>query len=158
VTQPKPQSRTRSRIRQPNDHRDSGQIAVFMVAITFALLAVTGLVYDCGAALIARGRAYDLAAQAARAGADAITTESLRSGEASALQVDPVAAQRAAQRLLNAAGATGTLSFPERDVVVVTAHVPQRTAILGIVGIHEVSATATVSATILHGSTTGQRR
>jgi CRISPR-associated Cas5-like protein len=147
-----------TRTRRADDDRDSGHIAVFMVGITLALLAVVGLGFDGGAALIARGRAYDLAAQAARAGANAITPESLRSGETSELRVDPVAAQAAAQRLLNAAGATGTVTIPERDVVVVTAHVPKRTAILGIVGIHDVSGTATASATILHGTSIGERR
>jgi hypothetical protein len=140
------------------EDRDRGQIAVFMVAITVALLAVTGLVYDCGAALIARGRAYDLAAQSARAGANAISPASLRSGGPSTVRVDPAAAQVAAQRLLAAAGATGTVTLTEGDVVVVTAHVPKRTAILSIVGIGDISATATASATILHGTTTGRRR
>ena len=144
--------------RPPGGAREHGQISVFMVGITLALLAVTGLVYDGGAALIARGRAYDLAAQAARAGANAISSESLRTGGPSQLRVDPVAAQAAAQRLLSAGGATGTVTIPEPDVVVVTAHVPKRTAILAIVGIHDVSATVTASATILHGTTIGERR
>lgn len=137
---------------------DGGQIAVFMVVVFVPLLLVAGLAHDGGAALIARGRAYDLAAQAARAGAGAISPASLRSGGPSGLRVDPGAAQAAAQRLLADGGATGTVTVTEGDIVVVTAHVPKKTAILGIVGVHDVSATVTVSATILHGTSTGTRR
>ena len=48
---------------------------------------MVGFVWDGGRALAAQGRAADLAAQAARAGADAISPQSLHTGDAADLRV-----------------------------------------------------------------------
>jgi Flp pilus assembly protein TadG len=123
-----------------------------MAIFTVALLALAGLVIDGGASLAARGRAHDLAAQAARAGADALSPQSLRGPSPADLVIDPAAAQTAAQRYLSAGQATGTVTASGQDVTV-TAHVTRRAVILSAFGIHDVSGTATATATILHGTT-----
>ncbi len=124
---------------------------LYMVPISFVLLLFAGLVFDGGNALAARGRAADVAAQAARAGADALTAESLRTGGPVNLQVDPVGAQQAGQRVLTAAGATGTIRVEDGDVVRVSAHVRAHTAILSAIGVDDLSDTATATAIVLHG-------
>lgn len=134
---------------------ESGSVALFLIIIlALAGLPMAGLIWDGGTALAARGRAADLAAQAARAGADAISVQSLHTGDPADLRIDPIAAQAAGRRLLTAAGATGTISVIGADTVRVSAHVPARAAILSAVGIHDISGNATAQATILHGITT----
>lgn len=147
-------SRLRARwsgVRRTPD-RGSG-IAAYMVAMAVVLFAFAGLVLDGGAALTARGQAADTAQQAARAGADALDVGSLRSG---VLRADSAAAVAAAQAVLSAAGVDGQVGVAGSQVTV-TAHVTRPTAILSMVGIGEVSGTATYSAFPLHGTTTGAR-
>jgi Flp pilus assembly protein TadG len=130
---------------------ERGAIAVAMSLFMIALIAFAGLVIDGGAALAARGRAHDLAAQAARSGADALAPTSLRNGTSPAdLRIDPRAAEAAAQAYLRAGQATGTVTVTGQDVSV-TAHVPRRTVLLAVFGLHDITGTATATATILPG-------
>jgi Flp pilus assembly protein TadG len=121
-----------------------------MVPVTIVLLLFAGLVVDGGTALAAQGHALDVAQQAARAGANAITPASLRTGGQVHLRIDPAGAQTAARQVLTAGGATGTITV-DADVVTVTAHVPARTVILNAIGIQDASGQATASATPVHG-------
>ena len=57
---------------------DDGSVSVYLAVWAVALMAMAGLVIDGGAAIAARARAADLAQQAARAGADALSPVSLR--------------------------------------------------------------------------------
>ncbi|MBL8929316.1 MAG: hypothetical protein JNL54_04255 [Kineosporiaceae bacterium] len=118
------------------------------------LMVMAGLVIDGGAAIAARARAADIAQEAARAGADQLTQASLRGTSPAGLQLDPAAAEAAAVRVLGLRGATGEVSVASREVTV-TAHVPQRAAVLSAVGVSDLSGTAQATATILHGTTTG---
>jgi len=133
---------------------DRGSVALFMALFAVALIAFAGLVIDGGAALAAREHAHDVAAQAARAGGDALSPASLHATNPGDLAIDPAAAQAAAQRYLRLMQATGTITVTGHDVTV-TAHVPRRTVILSAFGIHDISGTATATATVLHGGTTG---
>jgi Flp pilus assembly protein TadG len=131
---------------------DRGSISLYFAIIAIAALVMAGLVIDGGAALATREKAADLATQAARAGAAALTPTSLR-GEPGNLQVDPAAAQQAVNRLLGAAGATGTATV-SGDTVTVQVTVPRHTVILSAVGVDDISQTASASATALYGGTT----
>lgn len=125
-------------------------LAVLMVG----MLMMAGLVIDGGAAIAAREHATDVAQQAARAGADALSPDSLRTGTPAGLRTDPVAATAAADRVLSAAGITGEETV-SGDTVTVTAHVRRRTAILSAVGISNADGSGTASATVVHGTATG---
>ena len=138
-------------VRQTPDRGSA--IVAYMLVMVVVLFAFAGLVLDGGAALTARGQAADTAQQAARAGADALDSGSLRSG---ALQADPLAAAAAARAVLSAAGLDGQVEVAGSQVTV-TAHVSRPTAILSMVGVSEVSGSATYSAFPLHGTTTGAR-
>jgi len=132
---------------------EGGAIAVTLSIFMIALLAFAGLVIDGGAALAARGRAHDLAAQAARSGADALAPATLRDGTTPQdLRIDPRAAETAALAYLRAGQATGTVTVTGQDVKV-TAHVPRRTVLLSVFGLDDISATAAATATILPGTT-----
>jgi hypothetical protein len=139
-----------------NGEADRGSLMLYMIPMAVVLLMFAGLVFDGGTALAARGRAADLAAQAARAGADQVSQTSLRTGIPAELRIDPGAARTAGQQVLSAAGATGTITVHGSDVVTVTARVPARTAILSAIGIRDASGTASASATIVHGVTTAE--
>ncbi|HEX4082993.1 MAG TPA: pilus assembly protein TadG-related protein, partial [Acidimicrobiales bacterium] len=122
-------------------------------AITaLAALVMAGLVVDGGAALATRERAADLATQAARAGATALTPTSLR-GLPAQLRADPTVATRAADQVLADGGASGHVTVAG-DTVTVTAHLPRHAVILSAVGVDDISQTATATATALVGTAT----
>ena len=129
---------------------DRGSISLYFAIITMAALVMAGLVLDGGAALAAREKAADLATQAARSGADALTPASLRGGEPGQPQADPGAARQAVTSLLDAAGAHGTVTVSGHTVTV-TVTVPRHTVILSAIGVDDISQTASASATALFG-------
>lgn len=128
---------------------DRGSIALYFAIITVAALAMAGMVIDGGAALATRERAADVATQAARAGADSLTPGSLRTGPGT-FQIDPVAAQQAAQRVFTAAGATGTVAIVG-DTVMARATIGKRTVLLSAVGLSDITQTASASARPIYG-------
>lgn len=125
-----------------------------MSLIMVGFMVMAGLVIDGGAAIAARGRAADLAEQAARAGANALSPSSLRGPSPTDLSLDPAAAQAAATRVLALADATGQVQVSGLQVRV-TAHVPRHAVILSAVGVNDLTGTATATATVLHGTNTG---
>ena len=130
---------------------DDGSISLFFAIVTVAALMMAGLVVDGGAALAARERAADLATQAARAGAAALTPTSLRAG--GPLTADPAAATRAANAVLDDAGAAGQVHV-DGATVTVTVRVPRHTVILSAVGLTDISQTASATATAITGTAT----
>lgn len=104
---------------------DRGSVSAFVAVIAIALVAVAGLVYDGGQILNAQARARDLAANAARAGAQEIDLDTLRAEQA--VTLDPDRARTAALDHLTRAGATGTAEvFGSRITVTVTIRQPLR--------------------------------
>ena len=130
---------------------EAGFVSLYVVVITVGLLALAGLVIDGGNALAAREQATDVAQQAARAGADALSPESLR-GSPTGLTASPAAAQAAANRVLDTAGVPGTISVDGADVSV-TVVVHKDTTILSAFGVGPIEGKATSTATALHGTT-----
>jgi hypothetical protein len=132
--------------RDPNvSDTDDGSVSLYLVVMFIALMVLAGLVLDGGRALAARGRAEMVAQQAARAGADALSAASLRSGGTSQLTLNPMMARQAAQQVLDAAAATGDVDI-QGNAVSVTAHVTESTAILSIIGVDRMGGTATATA------------
>jgi hypothetical protein len=141
-----------SRGRLRNDER--GQVTAFVVVMVGALLLVAGLVIDGGLALAAEVRATDEAQSAARAGAQAIDLATYR--QSGSVTLDPTAAAQAAESYLDTTGDSGQVVVAG-DLITVTVRVAQPTQILGIVGLHTLTASATASATSVRGITaTGQ--
>jgi Flp pilus assembly protein TadG len=145
--------RFRSRWGRLREQSEVGFVSLYVVVITVGLLAMAGLVIDGGNALAAREQATDVAQQAARAGADALSPESLR-GSPTGLTASPAAAQAAANRVLDTAGVTGTVSV-DGDNVTVTVVVHKDTTILSAFGVPPIEGKASSTATALHGTTTG---
>ena len=86
---------------------ERGSVAPFVAVIALALLMVAGLVYDGGEVLAAQARARDIAANAARAGAQEIDLDALRLGGAAVLM--PTRAVAAARAFLDAEGVLGDI-------------------------------------------------
>lgn len=138
------------RRRATRDDAERGSVAIVMPILAVGMLSMAGLVVDGGAALGARGRAADVAQQAARAGADALAPNSLRSGSPSGLVVNPAAATAAANQVLAAGSVQGQVTVAGR-IVTVTTQVSRPTAMLSAVGIDTVTGRATATATVLYG-------
>ena len=133
---------------------DRGSAALWLAIVMVALLAFAGLVLDGGTALAARGQAADVAQQAARAGADALTPNTIfAGGGAAGLGAQEAAANTAARNVLSAAGVTGSVVVSAASVTV-TATASKQTAILSAVGINQVFGTASATAVPLLGTTT----
>jgi hypothetical protein len=131
--------------------RDRGSASLFFTLILAGLLALTGLVVDGGVKARALGRADTLAAAAARAGAQALDVRSVLSG--SQPVVEPNRARAIALDYLAANDATGTVTIRDggrRVTVDVTLTRP--TIFLGAIGIPEVTAHGSATATLTTGA------
>ncbi len=114
---------------------DDGSITVFFCVVVLGLLVMVGLVVDGGAKVRALQRADRLAAEAGRAGGQAINVSAAIAGDAPT--VDPRVAVSAATAYLRAAGVSGTVTMADGGrslVVAVTATTD--TVFLGLIGVN----------------------
>lgn len=112
------------------DERGSASIwAILVIAGAFTVLL--GLVVDGGRVIDQRVAASRAAAQAARAGADALSAASVRNGSDA---VDAEAARSRAASYLQDAGMDGTVSVAG-DTVTVTVTGESKNQILGVIGV-----------------------
>jgi Flp pilus assembly protein TadG len=132
---------------------EDGSVALYFAIVAMAAFAMLGLVVDGGQALASRERAADLAAQAARAAADALSLDAVH-GQPASMQVDPASAQAAADRLVTAASGQLDSLTVDGGRVTVTVTVHRKTAVLSAFGLTDISQTASGSATYLYGGTT----
>ncbi|CAN5859646.1 hypothetical protein BH23ACT10_BH23ACT10_29280 [soil metagenome] len=131
---------------------ERGSISVFATVIALAMVLVAGLVLDGGRLLAARRQADDIAANAARAGAQAIDETSLRTGGTT---VDPVAGADAVAVHLAATPASGTARIAA-DTVTVDVTLTVDMLLLGLAGIGATTVSATRQARAVRGVTTGE--
>jgi hypothetical protein len=111
-------------------------VTAFVVVLAIGILALAGLTLDGGLALAAKVQANGQAEAAARAGAQAIDLNAYRSS--GALQLVPSQAVADAQSYLATVKAQGTVTI-SGDTVTVTITASQRTQLLGLVGISNLS-------------------
>lgn len=124
-------------------HDERGAVTAFVAVIATALVMVAGLVYDGGQILATQARVRDVAGSAARAGAQEVDLDTLRSS--GTVVVDPVRAEAAALGHLQRSGAVGTVTVDGASVTV-TATLTHDMAILPVAD-RAVSATDTATAT-----------
>ena len=129
-----------------------GQIVVFVVGITLALLLLAGLGIDGGRILAARAKALDEADEAARTAAQQLDQGALRRGAVA--PVDTAAAQRAAFLYLSATGDAGVVSV-SGSAVSVTVSRKVTMEVLGMVGIGPVTVSASGMAHASRGTVSG---
>ncbi|MCU4185163.1 hypothetical protein K6U06_12385 [Acidiferrimicrobium sp. IK] len=139
---------TYSRLRARLGDGEAGMVTAFVVIFTLAILAMAGLVTDGGLALAAKVRAVDDAQAAARAGAQAIDIPLYR--QTGQITLDTSQAIADAQSFLAAAGEHGTVTVTG-ETVTVTVTITRPTQILSIVGVNQLTATGSGSATAQQG-------
>lgn len=116
---------------------EAGFVAATTVALLMSLFLVAGLVYDGGLVLAAHRRAFNEAAAAARAGAQAMRGSTIAGGPVDA---DPSAAAAAANSYLAAVGHSGSVTV-SGDLVEVSVSFPYQTVILGAAGVNDITVT-----------------
>jgi len=123
---------------------EAGSIGAFVAVVAVGLVMVAGMAYDGGQVVAAQATARDLASSAARAGAQEIDVDRLRSTGESML--DPDRAIASAQAFLAQAGFAGTMRVNGSSITVtVTLHQPMR-----ILPVPDRAVTATDTATALN--------
>ena len=128
---------------------ERGSISAFVAVVAVGLVMVAGMAYDGGQIVAAQATARDLAGSAARAGAQEVDLDRLRStGDAT---LDPDRATAAAQAFLAQAGFTGTMRVSGPSITVtVSVRQPMR-----ILPVPDRTVTATDTATALNEKATG---
>jgi hypothetical protein len=131
---------------------DEGSITLFCCVASIGLFALVGLVVDGGAKVRALERADRIAAEAGRAGGQAINVPAAITGTTPV--VDVKRAISTAQAFLASQGATGTVRVIDGGralVVDVTTTAP--TAFLGLVGVNNFTVHGSARVTLVRGIT-----
>lgn len=136
----------------PSASRRSGErgaVTVFAVVIVLALFLAVGLVVDGGSKIRAIQRAEAIAAEAARAGGQAVV---FGRGAGGAPTIDTGAASQAAQSYLSTAGVQGTVrATAERITVEVT--MTYDTIFFSLIGLGSDPVTGEATARLAYGVT-----
>ena len=106
---------------------EQGSVSALVAVVATGLVMVAGLAYDGGQIVTAQATARDLAANAARAGAQEVDLEELRATGQAALDID--AATQAAEDYLARTGHLGTVTVNGPSITV-SVHVVQPMLIL----------------------------
>lgn len=140
------------RRRLPGRHlgRDDGFASIWFLYICVIALLLAAAFVGGGVVLGAQAASYNLAASAARAGAEQIDLTAYRA--TGVLRLDPAPAATAAKQLLAAAGATGVVTVTATKITV-TATSQQPTPMLRGLGHASVTITQTASAAPFRGPT-----
>ncbi|MFZ3491885.1 pilus assembly protein TadG-related protein [Streptomyces sp. 5.8] len=142
---PMPRLRT---LLDPQD--DRGSMSLWWILMVIPLLIMLGLAYDLGGKLRDLEHADALAAEAARAGAQAIDPSQAVPGDAVALH--PAKATAEARSYLAAAGVEGTVTVDGNGTTITVSVTTRRpTVFLQIIGQPSLNVEGHASAELLHG-------
>lgn len=128
---------------------ECGIVSAFVAVAATALFVVAGFTVDVGRAIAVQRLAANEAQQAARAGADQISIQSLRQGH---VVIDVPAATRAAESFMAGSGYPGVARVDGEEVFAKVV-IAMPTSALGIVGVNTITVSATESASDLVGVT-----
>lgn len=126
---------------------ERGSVSVWMVMATFALVLIVGIAVDLGGQVHAKQRAHDIAAEAARAGANQLTAQDAMRGTQTS--IDPAKARSAALAYVAASGYTGSATLTGDTLIQVTVTGTYRPVFLGAAGVGPTLVTATASARLV---------
>jgi len=129
---------------RPRQAAERGSISIWLALSSFVMIFLVGLAVDLGGQVHAQQRGHDLAAQAARTGAEEVQAGPAIEGRT--LAIDAATARAAAQQYLRAAGVTGTVTVTGGDSLTVTVQDSYRTKFLGLIGITDLGVTSTATA------------
>jgi Flp pilus assembly protein TadG len=126
---------------------ERGSITVWLALSSFVMIFLVGLAVDLGGQVHAQQRAHDLAAQAARAGAEQVQAAPAIAGRYAG--IDTAAARRAAEAYLDAAGVHGTVSVSGGETITVTVSDAYTPRFLTFLGIKRLDVTGAASARLV---------
>lgn len=126
--------------------RGGGAVTVPVTVAMLVIFAVIGLAVDGVRKAQAFATADAIAEEAARAGGQAVRPGPLVGGTVS---LDPTAAAAAAEQYLAQAGVAGRVSVIAADRIQVEVRTTQRTVLLGLVGVNEITADGTAEALLV---------
>lgn len=129
---------------------DDGRVSVYFAIALTALIVIIGLTVDGSGRFRMMQRADSIAAEAARAGGQALDAGQAISGGAKV--VDPELAVSAAQAYLTSADVTGTVAIAaDRQHLTVTVTIPYNTVMLSYIGIDQVTVSGHATAQLVTG-------
>jgi Flp pilus assembly protein TadG len=123
---------------------DRGSGTLFGLFLVTVVLLLAAVVVEGGNAMTVRGHATDLAQQAARAGADKLDLNTLRTS--GVVQINPAQARTAATAYLARFRQTGTVAATPAGVTV-TVTLTEPTVLAPALGITTITVTSTAHAT-----------
>lgn len=126
---------------------ERGSVSVWLVMMTVALVVIVGIAVDLGGQVHARQRAHDVASEAARAGAQQLTTADAMRGNQTAIDVSK--GKAAALAYATAAGYRATVTLTTDDLLQVTVTGSYQPVFLGAVGVGTAPVTAHASARVV---------
>lgn len=129
--------------RQTYAPSERGSISVWMATSSFVMIVLVGLAVDLGGKVHTQQQARNVAAQAARAGAQEVQASAVR-GEAP--RVDVTAAKAAATDYLHRSGVSGTVSITGADTIVVQVADTYESKFLSIINLDRMRVTGEASA------------
>lgn len=133
---------------------ERGSTTLFFVVMGLAFFLVIGLVVDGGGKIRALQKADSVAAQAARAGGQAIQAGEAVRGDGTV--IDPVPAKQAAQRYLATAGVDGTVQLINGTTLVVETTTHYQPVFLGIAGVGELTTKGSAEVRLVRGIDGGE--
>ncbi|MFF9076043.1 pilus assembly protein TadG-related protein (plasmid) [Streptomyces sp. NBC_01456] len=129
---------------------DRGSLSLWWILMVIPLLIMLGITYDLGGKLRDIEHADAIAAEAARAGAQAIDPAQAVPGDAVVL--DPAQAAAEARRYLTAAGVDGTVTVDGNGTTITVDVTTRRpTVFLQVIGQPSLDVEGHASAELLHG-------
>lgn len=130
---------------RPRD--DEGSLSVWFATAAMAMILLVGLAVDLAGKVHTQQRARDVAAQAARTGAQEVVASQAVQGQSP--RVDAAAASAAVHRYLSSAGVTGSVHITNGTTLVVTVSDSYHTKVLGIIGLGTMRVTGAASARLV---------
>jgi hypothetical protein len=122
---------------------------MFVTVVALGLLVLAGLVVDGSAKVRAVQRADRIAAEAARAGGQAIDLTAALQG--STIRADRRPAVAAAQAYLEAAGVVGSVDLAgDGSLIIVEARETEPTVFLGLVGVPQFTVSGRAEVRLVH--------
>lgn len=125
---------------------ERGSISVWMIASAIALIGIAGIGTDLSGQVHTKQHAQDIAAQAARVGAEQVSGDVVSGTQAT---VNFVAARNAAQQYLQAAGLNGSVNIVNGTTIEVKTSETYDTTFLGLLGIGHLKVTGDATAQLI---------
>jgi len=130
--------------RRRRDER--GSVSVWMIASAIALIGIAGIAVDLSGQVHTKQHAQDVAAEAARVGAEQVSADAVSGTTAS---VNLAAARYAAQQYLRDSGVTGSVSVVNGTTIQVRTTETYSTTFLGFLGIDQLKVTGDATAQLI---------